>query len=165
MRRLTLLGLVGAVVVAFAASSLSAQSRPTKVVFVDSQAALMAHSSGAAVNALREQASAEINDLAASINALERRIVAGDQLSAEDAERYQTLQTSLSAIQNRYLAEIDAAAAPAVAAVNAIIIQLSQENGYTIVLDREAARESRLVVYSDGDLDITDLVLARLAGQ
>ncbi len=162
MRRLTLLGLVGAVVVAFAASSLSAQSRPTKVVFIDSQTALMAHPSGAAVNALREQATAEINELAASINALERRIVAGEQLSAEDAERYQTLQTSLNAIQNRYLAEIDAVAAPAVTAVNEIITQLAQENGYTIVFDRETARESRLIVYSDGDLDITQLVLDRL---
>lgn len=165
MRRLTLLGLVGAVVIAFAASSLNAQSRPTKVVFIDSQTALMAHPSGAAVNALREQATAEINDLAASINALERRIVAGEQLSAEEVERYQTLQTSLNAVQNRYLDEIDTAAAPAVTAVNEIIAQLAQENGYTIVLDRETARESRLIVYSDGDLDITQLVLDRLQGQ
>ncbi len=165
MRRLTLLGLVGAVVVAFAASTLSAQARPTKVVFIDSQAALMAHPSGSAVNALREQATAEINDLAASIAALERRIVAGEQLSPEEAERYQTLQTSLTAVQNRYLAEIDAAAAPAVTAVNEVIAQLAAENGYTIVFDRETARESRLVVYSDADLDITQLVIDRLLAQ
>lgn len=165
MRRLTLLGLVGAVVVAFAASSLSAQSRPTKVVFIDSQAAIMAHSSYEAVAAITQQASAELNELAASISAIERRIVAGEQLSAVDAERYETLRTSLTAVDNRYRAEIDAVAAPAVAAVNEIIAELAQENGYTIVIEREVARESRLVVYSDGDLDITQMVLDRLQGR
>src|SRR5690606_8778235 len=162
MRRLTLLGLASAVLIALFVTNLSAQSRPTSVVFVNSQAALLAHPAGANVSALQEQAQTEVNELVASLGALEQRLAAGDELSAEDNERYQALQTSLSAVQARYQEEIAAAAQPAVDAVNGIIAQLAQENGYTIVFDRVEAAEQRLVVYSDADLDITPMVIERL---
>ena len=165
MRRLTLLGLVIVVVAAFVATSLSAQQRPTKIVLVNSQAALLAHPAGAAIENLRNQAQTEIGDLVASLNALESRMMTGPQLSPEEAERYETLQTSLSAVQNRYRDEISAAAAPAEEAVNAVIRELAQENGYTIVLDTLSAQEARLIVYIDADLDITQLVIDRLRAQ
>lgn len=165
MRRLTLLGLACAVLIALFATNLSAQRRPTSVVFVNSQAALLAHPAGASVTSLQEQAQAEVNDLVAGLTELEQRLAAGEELSAEDNERYQALQTSLSAVQSRYAEEIAAAAQPAVDAVNAIIAQLAEENGYTIVMDRVEAAEQRLVVYSDSDLDITPLVIERLEAQ
>src|SRR5690606_20899409 len=142
-----------------------AQSRPTSVVFVNSQAALLAHPAGASVTTLREQAQTEVNDLVASLGELEQRLAAGEELSAEDNERYQALQTSLSAVQGRFSEEIAAAAQPAVDAVNEIIAQLAEENGYTIVMDRVEAAEQRLVVYSDADLDITPMVIERLQAQ
>ena len=165
MRRLTLLGLASAVLIALFVTNLSAQSRPTSVVFVNSQAALLAHPAGDNVASLQEQAQTEVNELVASLGALEQRLAAGEELSAEDNERYQALQTSLSAVQARYQEEIAAAAQPAVDAVNGIIAQLAQENGYTIVFDRVEAAEQRLVVYSDADLDITPLVIERLETQ
>lgn len=165
MRRLTIIGLASAVLIALFVTNLSAQNRPTSVVFVNSQAALLAHPSGANVTTLQEQAQTEVNDLVASISALEQRLAAGEQLSAEDNERYQALQTSLTAVQSRYQDEIAAAAQPAVDAVNSIIAQLAEENGYTIVMDRVEAAEQRLVVYSDADLDITPLVIERLQAQ
>ncbi|SRR5690606_12740526 len=165
MRRLTLLGLASAVLIALFVSNLSAQSRPTSVVFVNSQAALLAHPAGANVEALREQAQTEVNGIVASLGELEQRLAAGEQLSPEENERYQALQTSLSAVQSRYAQEISAAAQPAVDAVNGIIAQLAEENGYTIVMDRVEAAEQRLVVYSDADLDITPLVIERLEAQ
>lgn len=165
MRRLTLLGLAGAVLIALFVTNLSAQNRPTSVVFVNSQAALLAHPAGAAVTALQEQAQTEVNDLVASLGELEQRLAAGEELAPEENERYQALQTSLSAVQTRYAEEIAAAAQPAVDAVNAIIAELAQENGYTIVMDRVEAAEQRLVVYSDADLDITPMVIERLEAQ
>lgn len=165
MRRLTLLGLAVAVVIGILASSLSAQDRQTRVVFVDSQAALLSHPSGATIQSLQQRAEAEVNELVASLSALDQRLAAGETLSAADNERYQALQTSLNAVQSRYRDEIAAAAEPAVTAVNAIIKQLSQENGYTIVMDKVEAANLRLVVYADDDLDITPMVIERLAGQ
>ncbi|HLU82843.1 MAG TPA: OmpH family outer membrane protein [Trueperaceae bacterium] len=165
MRRLTLFGLAAAVVIGFLASSLSAQERETRLVFVDSQAALLAHPSGATIQDLQQRAETEVNDLVASLTALDQRLAAGETLSAADNERYQALQTSLSAVQTRYRDEIAAAAEPAVAAVNAIIKQLAEENGYTVVMDRVEAANLRLVVYADDDLDITPVVIERLAAQ
>src|SRR5690606_36488957 len=114
MRRLTLFGLIAAVLVAVLAISPSAQERDTRVVFVDSQAALRAHPAGAAVEELRAQADTEVSDLVAGLTALEEKIAAGQQLTPEASERYQTLQTTIVAVQNRYRDEIAAAAAPAV---------------------------------------------------
>jgi|SRR5690606_1766344 len=165
MRRLTLFGLVAAVVIGLLASSLGAQDRQTRVVFVDSQAALLSHPSGATIEDLQQRAEAEVNDLVASLTALDQRLAAGETLSAADNERYQALQTSLNAVQTRYRDEIAAAAAPAVTAVNGIIKQLAEENGYTVVMDRVEAANLRLVVYADEDLDITPMVIERLAAQ
>lgn len=165
MRRLTLFGLIAAVLVAVLAISPSAQERDTRVVFVDSQAALRAHPAGAAVEELRAQADTEVSDLVASLTALEEKIAAGQQLTPEEGERYQTLQTTIVAVQNRYRDEISAAAAPAVEAVNAAIRELAIANGYTIVMDRVEAANLRLVVYADDDLDITPLVIERIQAE
>ncbi|NLG08247.1 MAG: OmpH family outer membrane protein [Deinococcales bacterium] len=162
MRRLTLLGIGAAFVVALLANNLTAQQRPTKVVYVDSQAAIRAHPSGAQIEALQQQAAAEVQELSQSLAALEQKAAAGEQLTADESDRYSALRSTLTAVQNRYLNEINAAAEPAVTAVNDIIAQLAQENGYTLVLDAVEAANLRLVVYADADLDITPLVIERV---
>ncbi len=165
MKRVTVLGAALVLALAFAFTHLSAQSRPTKVVFVRSQAAILAHPAGARVEELKEQAQAEMGDLANSIKELEDRIAAGQQLSPEENERYQALLTSANAVQDRYRQEIDAAAQPAIEAVNEILAQLAEENGYTVILDADKARELQLVVYGDPDLDVTQMVIDRLQAQ
>ncbi|MFA5568437.1 MAG: OmpH family outer membrane protein [Trueperaceae bacterium] len=162
MRRLTLLGLAAAVVVALFASSLSAQSRQTKLVFVDAQAVLRAHPAGQAVEDLRAQAATEIKGLTDSISALENKLGSGQTLTPEESERYSTLRSTLQAVQARYLDEINKAAAPAVQATNEAIAELAKENGYTVVMDRVEAANQHLVVYADDDLDITQLVIDKV---
>src|SRR5690606_8786997 len=120
---------------------------------------------GAQVEELRQQAQAEIGELLTSIQALESRIAAGEELSPEDNERYQALVTSANAVQERYRQEIDAAAQPAIQAVNGILAELAAENGYTLIMDADKARELDLVVYADDDLDVTQLVVDRLNAQ
>ncbi len=165
MKRLTLLGVALVLALAFLFTNLSAQSRPTKVVFVRSQAAILAHPSGAQVEELRQQAQTEIDELATGVRDLEARLAAGEELSAADNERYQALLTSLSAVQERYRQEIDAAAQPAIQSVNGILAELASENGYTLIMDADKARELDLVVYADEDLDITQMVIDRLSAQ
>lgn len=164
MRRLTLLGLLAAVLIALSASHLSAQSRQTKLVFVDSQAVIRAHPAGASVEALRAQAESEIGDLRESIGALESKLAAGQTLTPEESERYATLVSTLQAVQARYVNDINAAAEPAVKATNEAIAALAKENGYTVVMDRVEAANQRLVVYADDDLDITQLAIDRVSG-
>ncbi|MBX3140866.1 MAG: OmpH family outer membrane protein [Trueperaceae bacterium] len=167
MRRLTLIGLAVASVAALLlanglSSTLNAQARQTKVVFIDSQAVIRAHPSGAQVDAIRNQAEAEVKELTDSISVLDAKVAAGQTLTPDESERYATLRSTLSAVQTRYLNEINAAAAPAVEAANAAIAALAKENGYTIVMDRVEAANQRLVVYSDDDLDITQLAIDKL---
>lgn len=160
--RFTLFGIAAALVAVTITSTLSAQERPTKVVYVDSQAALMAHPSGAAVESLRAQAEVDIKELTDGLDALDAKAATGQQLSPDEADRYRTLQTTLQAVQTRYVNDINEAAGPAVADVNAVIAELAQVNGYTLVLDGMEARSLRLVVYADPDLDITPLVIEKL---
>lgn len=162
MRRLTLLGLAAAVLAAFSLSSLSAQSRQTKLVFVDSQAVIRAHPSGQAVEDLRAQAATEIKGLTDSISVLESKLGSGQTLTPDESERYATLRSTLQAVQARYLDEINKAAEPAVKATNDAIAALAKENGYTVVMDRVEAANQRLVVYADADTDITQLVIDRV---
>jgi Skp family chaperone for outer membrane proteins len=166
MRRLTLLGIGAAVVmVALLAPNLNAQQRPTKVVYVDSQAAIRAHPSGSQIESLQQQAAAEVQDLTQKLAELEQKAAAGQQLTPDESDRYNALRSTLTAVQNRYLNDINAAAEPAVTTVNEIIAQLAQENGYTLVLDAVEAANLRLVVYADADLDITPLVIERVQAQ
>ena len=164
MRRLTLLGLLAAVLVALSVTHLGAQSRQTKLVFVDSQAVIRAHPAGEAVEALRAQAETEISDLRNSIGAIETKLGTGQTLTPEESERYATLRSALQAVQARYVNDINAAAEPAVKATNEAIAALAKENGYTVVMDRVEAANQRLVVYADDDLDITQLAIDRIKG-
>ena len=113
MKRLTALGVVAVLAIFFAFSHLSGQSRDTKVVFVRSQTAILAHPAGAQVDELKQQAQTEVDGLVASLRELDAKLAAGNELTAEENERYQALVTSINAVQDRYAQEIDAAARPA----------------------------------------------------
>ncbi len=164
MRRLTLLGIAAAALLALFASNLTAQERPSRVVYVNSQAALYAHPMGAQIDALNAQARAEIGDLVNSIQALEQKAASGQQLTADEADRYATLQTTVMAVDARYKEEIAAVAEPARQAVNDVLAALADEIGYTMVLDSQAAYDTGLVVYADPSLDITQMVIDRVKG-
>jgi len=161
MRRLTLFALVVGAVSVLAATTLSAQQEPVRIVFVDSQAAINAHPAGQAANQLQEQARQEIGNLRNDINAIAQKIQMGQTLSADESERYPVLLTTLDQVQKRYNEDIQAAAQPAIDAVNSTIRDIAVENGYTIVFDRSVAAQG-LVVYAEDGLDITPLVLERL---
>ena len=162
MKRLTLALLAAAALTLVATTTIGAQDQATKLVFVDAQALIAAHPGGQAANALRAQATEEIGGLRDQLDALQARARAGEQLSADEQERFNVLLTTLEAVQSRYQADLAAAAEPAIEAVNAAIREIALEREYTVVMDIAAAAESGLVVYASDGLDITDLVMARL---
>ena len=165
MKRLTLLLLVVAALIGVASLNLTAQETSTRIVFVNSQAAIAAHPAGAQASQVEEQARQELQEIQGSIEQLAARARAGEQLTPEEQEPYQTLLTTLQSVQQRYQAEFGAAAGPAIEAVNAAIADIAEENGYSIVLDALAAgpQGTNLVVYAQPGLDITDLVIERIS--
>jgi outer membrane protein len=166
MKRLTLLLLAVAAIVGVAPFTLTAQAPESRVVFVNSQAAIAAHPAGEEAAALEAQAREELGEIRSSAQALADRARAGQQLTAEEQERYQTLVTTLQTVQQRYESDIAAAAGPAIAAVDEAISAIAKENGYSIVLDAAVAgpQGTNLVVYAQEGLDITSLVVERIQG-
>lgn len=165
MKRMTLLTLFAAALLGGSFlfnNTLNAQARPTKIVFVDSQVALRAHPQGAEVDRLAERQLEEIRPLAEDYNALVAKAQAG-VLTPEEEELIQTLAVTLDATTQRFEQERMEIGGPAIEAVNRIIQELSQENGYTVVMDLRVAAESSLVVYTDADVDITQLVIDRIS--
>lgn len=173
MRRLTLtiftaLALVGVVsLTGLGSAPLSAQEQGAKIVFVDTQAAIRAHPAGQRAEELRAQARQEVADLRTSLEELAQKARGGQQLSAEESERYQTLLTTLQAVEQRYQVDIAEAATPAVEAVNEVIRNLAQEQGYTLVMDVGVAGNAGtgLVVYAQDGLDITPQVVEAVNAQ
>lgn len=142
-------------------NTLNAQARPTKVVFVDSQVALRAHPQWAEVDRLIERQYQEIRPLAEDYNALVAKAQAGT-LTPEEEEFIQTLFLTLEATEQRFEEEHLEVGFPVIEVVNQIIRELAEENGYTVVIDIRVAHETDLVVYTDSDVDITDLVIDRI---
>ncbi len=145
------------------ASTLIAQETQTNLAFVDSQALIAAHSAGIATDVLREKAQVEIDELKAAIQAL-REAVGNGQPTVDQQNNFVSLNEALLSTQQRYAKEIGETVQPALVAVDQAIREVAQENGYTIVLDRNVAGGDgiNLVVYADTGLDITNLVIERI---
>lgn len=143
-----------------------ASAQESRVVFVDTQAAINAHPAGEQANALQEQAKNEIDGLNQDLQALITKVNAGQQLSQEEQARFQQLRTAITSVQERYAQQIQEVVQPALDAVNQVIQQLAQENGYDMVIDSVVAgqepRGINLIVYARPELDITQLVIERV---
>jgi Skp family chaperone for outer membrane proteins len=102
--------------------------------------------------------------LQADLQAIVEKSNSGQQLSAEEQTRFQTLRSTLSSVQQRYAAEIAEAVKPALAAVDQVIREVAAENDYTLVLDRTVAGPTgiNLVVYAKEGLDITPQIIERI---
>lgn len=161
MKRFALLALVILGVLALTLVRPTAQEQRSTIVFVDSQAAINAHPAGQAASDLQAQAREEIGLISADIDALNRRVLEGQELSSAERGRLQVLIATLEAVQERYQSDIATTAQPALDRVNAVIRELAMENNYTIVLDAVVASNG-LVVFAQDGLDITPLVLERV---
>ena len=164
MRRLTLTFVVVLAVLALGSLQLGAQETPTRIVFVDAQAAINVHPAGQEAERLQQMARDELDELRAEIDAIVQQARGGQQLTPEQAERHSALVTTVEAVQQRYQQDIAETVGPAIDAVNEIIRQIAQDGGYTIVMDIAQASNG-LVVYAQEGLDITQQVLDQVRAQ
>ena len=133
-----------------------------KIVFVDSQAAINAHPAGQAATELQATAKTEVEALQTDLQVLVDKANSGQQLTADEQSRFQQLRDALVSVQQRYAEQISTTVQPALEAVNQIIQEIAEANGYDIVLDSTAAKDSSLVVYARPELNITEQVIERV---
>ena len=141
-----------------------AQDGVPSIVFVDAQAAINAHPAGQAATALQETAKTEVESLQTDLQALVDKANSGQQLTAEEQSRFQQLRDALVSVQQRYAEQINTTVQPALEAVNQIIEEIAEANGYDIVLDSVVAGQqgTGLVVFARDSLNITPQVLERV---
>lgn len=135
-----------------------------KIAFIQSAQLLAAHPAGKAAADLTQQAQTELQQISQNVQPLIEKRNAGQQLTADEQDTLELSQRTYQETQQRYQQEIDAAAQPAEQAIDTIIQEVAQEEGYTLVMNFEVARNSGLVVYADeaNVPDITEEVLARI---
>ena len=141
----------------------AAQDQPLNIAFVDAGAVLAAHPAGAQAQQLEEQARTELGEIQANVQPLLERLNAGEELSADERSNLDLSQRTYQETQQRYREEIQATIQPAEEAVDTIINEIAETNGYTLVLNRGVAQTSALVVYAaEGFPDITQQVIDQI---
>ena len=144
--------------------ALSAAQDGLSIAFVDAGAVLAAHPAGAQAQQLEEQARTELQEIQANVAPLLERLNSGEELTAEERSTLDLSQRTYQETQARYREEIQATIQPAETAVDTIIQEIAQTNGYTLVLNRGVAQTSALVVYAEeGFPDITQEVIDRVS--
>ena len=128
--------------------TLGAAQGDLSIAFVDAGAVLAAHPAGAQAQQLEEQARTELGEIQANVAPLLERLNAGEELTAEERSTLDLSQRTYQETQARYREEIQATIQPAEQAVDAIIQEIAQANGYTLVLNQGVAASSSLVVYA-----------------
>ncbi len=139
--------------------------QPLSIAFIRTSAVLAAHPAGQQAAQLTEQARTELEEIATTLQPLIARANAGETLSPEESDTLELSQRTYQETQARYQQEIEAAAQPAEAEIDAIIRQIAEESGYTLVLNQDVAASSQLIVYAEGVADITDEVIARIEAE
>jgi len=151
--------------IAVVASTAWVQQGQTRIAFVDSQAAIRAHPAGAQAKVLEDQAKAEVEALQADINLILEKANSGQQLTADEQNRFQTLRSTIVSVQQRYAEEISTVVNPALAAVDQVINEIATTNDYGVVLDSRVAGQEgiNLVVFAKPELSITQQVIDRVS--
>lgn len=151
-------------------SFIQAQEKPLKIALINKLALLQAHPDGQAAAGLAQQRDEELKPLIDELQTLQTKSQTAEGLTAEERSRATLLVQTVEQTRQRYVADIQAAAAPAEEAINTALTAVSQAQGYTLVIDGDLAGLNGLglFVYVDtaGIPDITEQVIAQMsAGQ
>jgi len=134
---------------------------PSRVGFIDAEAVIRAHPRYDEVAKLQEQADAELKPLLEKIRALEQKIASG-QATAKDREDYQVLTEAAKKVSEKWTPKIQEKLDPLIKEVDAVVAQVAQELGFSVIMNRRVAAQSNLVVYADPNTDITQAVIEAL---
>lgn len=146
---------------ALLATTPHAQQRKSRVGFVDVQQAVTSLPGSAAYLNLSKSADKDLKAKQDNIQKLATR--ANKSRSAADRQALAKAQQAFVSAQKGYQGRLATAFKPLATKVNAAIASAAKSNGYTIVLDRRVAAQSKLVVYANtGATDLTPAVVKAL---
>ncbi len=145
------------------AQDANTEAAPLSIAFIQNSRVLAAHPAGQAAETLTQQARSELEQIAAQLQPLVAKANGGQTLTPEEQNTLELSQRTYQETQQRYQQEIQTAAQPATEDVNVIVTRVAEEKGYTLVLNRELAASSALIVYGAPSVpDITEEVIQEI---
>jgi outer membrane protein len=149
-------------------SFVQGQEKPFKPALVNTAQLLAAHPDGQNAAALRQQGADELAPLIQQLQALQTKSQS-TELTAEERSQANLLVATVEQTRARYEADVQTAAAPAQAAIDAAIRSVAEANGYTLVIDGDLAGANGLSLFVYVDLtsipDITEQVIQQMGVQ
>jgi outer membrane protein len=134
----------------------NAQTKASKIGFVNAQKVLECHPDGKGIVAQRKKAEDELKPIQQQLTALQAKL---QQNSATAAERqqYDVLAKSYQARAKQLQDKFDKLLTPVTKDVDVAVSKVAKAQGYVVVMDRLIASSSGLVIYADPEgTDLTD---------
>ncbi|PTA69223.1 OmpH family outer membrane protein [Deinococcus arcticus] len=132
-----------------------AQTTPQKVGFVDVDKLLQAHPNYKDVQEIEKKAEAELGPIDKQIKAIDAK---GASATAAEKQTRETLVKTIQSKADAYNKQMEPKVTAMEKAVDGAITSVAKSNGYSIIMDRDVAAKSGLVIYADGSAEITDAV-------
>ena len=140
----------------------NAQTKASKIGFVNAQKVLEAHPDGKKVIAQRKKAEDELKPIQTQIQALAAKLQQNTATAAE-RQQYDVLAKSYQARAKQLQEKFDKLLEPITKDVDAAVGKVAKAQGYVVVMDRLIASQSGLVIYADPEgTDLTDDVAAEV---
>ncbi len=136
-----------------------AQTKATRIGFVNAQVVLQNHPQGAKVLEAQKKAQTELKELSDKIQVLQTKITNGTATAAEK-QQYETLVKTGQARSAQLKTQIDKLLEPITKQVDTAVAKVAKAQGFVLVMDKAIAAQSGLVIYADPEgTDLSDEVI------
>ena len=133
----------------------------TRVGFVDADALVQAHPDYKKVQDLQAQARKELAPLEEKLKPLDQKVRSG-QATAKERQDYEALMKTYQDTLKRWQERQNPVLKPILEEVDQAIAKVAKAQGFAVVMSRQVAAQSGLVVYADEDTDLTQAVIKEL---
>lgn len=137
-----------------------AQNTRSRLAFVNVPQLVAAMPGGANYTALTKKADTDLANQQKNLQSLLTKVNASPTTANKAA--FTKAQQNLATSQKNYQTQMANAFKPLATKLNASIAKVAKANGYSVVLDRQVAARTNLVVYANSSTDLTAAVLKEL---
>ena len=133
----------------------------TRLGFVDADALVQAHPDYKKVQELQAQARKELAPLEEKLKPLDQKVRSG-QATAKERQDYEALMKTYQDTLKKWQDRQNPVLRPILEEVDQAIAKVAKAQGFAVVMSRQVAAQSGLVVYADEDTDLTQAVIKEL---
>ncbi|WP_022798424.1 OmpH family outer membrane protein [Thermus islandicus] len=133
----------------------------SRVGFVDADALVQAHPDYKKVQELQAQARKELAPLEEKLKPLDQKVRSG-QATAKERQDYEALMKTYQDTLKRWQERQNPVLKPILEEVDQAIAKVAKAQGFAVVMSRQVAAQSGLVVYADEETDLTQAVIREL---